>query len=1141
MYSFETIRKRAAQFHREVASRLSDPLDPFALVEAAADHLGLELYSLAPGNPSLKNAHALFDEQSGAILYENSGDTKQHALLVAHEIGHARLHAVSSSCTNAVVDPSCPTEAATVGLGRIEDYGARERRELQANVFAREFLLPRDTIRELYLGSKSTSVMIADRTGLPIALVRQQILDTLLLPYQPRLESVPPSNAFRADSSQQQAASHREQPFQLQAGPGTGKTSTLVSRVESLLADGVVPTSILVVTYSNRAARELAERLGRSAPDVSSRIWIGTLHSFGLDLIRRYYDLLGLSSNPTLFDRSDLVEVIEEVLPILPLDHYRDLWDPAHILKDVLDAISRAKDEMVDPCRYQELAATMLSNARDDTTRKNAKRCLEVARIYEIYEDTLRTHDAVDFGDLIMRPAMLLETNEAVRVEVQLRHRHLLVDEYQDINHSSARLLKAVAGDGKRLWVVGDARQSIYRFRGASPSNVAKFAEDYPGAAIDRLAVNYRSTEQVVDSLVATSRNLSASHGMLPLELSAFRGSGPSGPEVRRFETSDDELAGVAESILELQRNGTAFRDQAVLCRSNRRLNEFAIALQARGVPVLHLGSLFERNEIRDLLALLSLAVDKFGGGLVRVGAMPRYGLSLQDTHAALRQFARHDQPALSSLGSVSKSSALSEHGRRAVGILASDLANFKSSDFAWEFLSDYLLDRTDRVRELARPSSVADRMRAIAVWQFLNYLREQDPVPQGRPIQRTLDRIRNLVWYAEERDLRQIPIAARHLNGVWLMTVHASKGLEFEAVHVPSLTVSNFPVSNRHQPCPAPDGMLAQSDALSPKDAANLRHSQEEECLFFVAISRARTHLRLYFPNTVGATHQTRKPSPFLKFILYSPTDEIQTLQASRSMCVSPTDRLIEIIHSTGWNVTDSTLSAYDGCPRRFFYTYLLGIRRARKMTAFTRTHNCLQKSLDWVAETRRTEAPTLDALELNFNEIWQERGPVDHAFASDYHDLAWQLVRFAGKSDSNRKFIDCTNVTLTLPQGTIIVEPSDVSRLSDGTIVIRRIRTGKKRSKEYDDLTYTVYQLAAQEKFGPHARVQAMHLSDGSVDDVTISNEKLGRRREKIVELLNGISSGKFPPKPNARKCPRCPHFFYCPAMPSGPLNLC
>jgi DNA helicase-2/ATP-dependent DNA helicase PcrA len=201
----------------------------------------------------------------------------------------------------------------------------------------------------------------------------------------------------------------------------------LVKRVLSLIAEGIDPSAILVLTFSNRAAGELADRLAVAAPDSASRIWIGTFHAFGLDLIRWYHDRLGLPSNLTLFDRSDAIEVLEEILPTLPLVHYRNLWDPAMRLRDVLVAISRAKDELADPARYHELAEAMQRCACDDKAREAAEKCIEVAQIYKIYEQAMHDRGAVDFGDLVMRPALLLEADAALRTEVQLRHRHVLL------------------------------------------------------------------------------------------------------------------------------------------------------------------------------------------------------------------------------------------------------------------------------------------------------------------------------------------------------------------------------------------------------------------------------------------------------------------------------------------------------------------------------------------------------------------------------------------------------------------------------------------------------------------------------------------------------------------------------------------
>lgn len=1140
MEAFEPIRQSAARLHDELVSAGADPLDPVSLVEAAVRKLELELNWLRPGDPALKGAKALFDEQSGTVLCEMAGEPGERAQLVAHEIGHVCVHARSFSCSATDIDASRSTEAAPVGLQRVEDYGVHERRELHANVFAREFLLPRTLARRLHLDEAIGASAILERTGLSKNLVRQQLFDALLLPPAAEEAKNVPILPSRPDPSQDRAAAQRGSAFQLQAGPGTGKTRTLVKRVLSLLSESVDPASILVITFSNRAAGELAERLATAVPAEAPRIWIGTFHAFGLDLVRRYHDALGLPSDPALFDRSDAIEVLEEILPTLPLVHYRNLWDPAMVLRDVVAAISRAKDEMTDPVRYRALAQRMLDRAGiDDDARTAAEKCLEIAQVYELYEQAIRERGAIDFGDLIMRPALLLESDSAIRATVQLRHRHVLVDEYQDVNRASGRFLKAIANDGSRLWVVGDSRQSIYRFRGASSTNMAAFSAEYSGATSDQLNVNYRSNQQIVDTLVDIAPHMGASNGMLRLALTADRGPGPAGPEIRRYDTLDDEAAGIAASIRELEKAGIQLRDQAVLCRSNKRLNEIAAALEARGIPLLHLGSLFERDEVRDLLALLSLAVDRFGDGLARVGAMPRYHLSLQDVYVATRHLRAKDKRALSSLPELPQTPGLSLKGSVSLGMLADDLTGLPVSSSAWEFLSVYLLDRSGLVREMAQRTSIADRMRAVAVWQFLNFVREHSPTGSGLRIQRTLDRVRQLVLLAEERDLRQVPTGALHIDAVRLMTVHGSKGLEFEAVHVPGLTVSSFPWNNRGQRCPPPLGMIEGAEALSVAEEAKQSQENEEQCLFFVALSRARTYLRLYLAR-FQANRKNRKPSPFLSWLPSKLVIELADAPTLPLPADAPRPAAIMVSLPPGFQVTDSRLTAYQKCPRRFFYTHVLGLGSARKATAFSRTHDCLYDLIRWLADTRRTAEPALEDAEAAFEKIWQARGPRDHAFAADYRRLATRLITALIRAGAGRRFREAQPLAIDFPNGRVVVEPNEIAELPNGSVMLRRVHTGYKRSDEYDRLDYTLYQLAGEAHFGAEFVVQALHLTDEVSEPVVITPQKLENRREASDAILKQIAAGSFPVEIDAVTCPRCPHFFVCAAVPKGSLTL-
>jgi DNA helicase-2/ATP-dependent DNA helicase PcrA len=1139
MDTFEPIRETAARLHMELVATGADPSRSWAMIDAAIRQLELELVWLPAGDPVLKGAFALFDEQSGTICCTNGVEAPKHVELIAHEIGHACIHATSSHCTAHDIDASRSTEAAPVGLQRVEDYGARERRELQANVFAREFLLPRAAARRLHLTERLGAAAIADSLQLPKDLIRQQLLDALLLPDALPSEPEPMGHGMRPDPSQDVAADHRGSAFLLQAGPGTGKTRTLVKRVLSLVHEGIDPGTMLVLTFSNRAAGELLERIAAAVPNAAPNIWIGTFHAFGLDLIRRYHDTLGLSPDPPLFDRSDAIEVLEEILPTLPLVHYRNLWDPALVLRDIVAAISRAKDELIDPARYRALAQTMLAQAVDADACKAAEQALEVAQVYALYEQALRARRAVDFGDLVMRPALLLETDEAVRAAVRLRHRHVLVDEYQDVNHASGRLLRAIAGDGRRLWVVGDSRQSIYRFRGASSANMTAFTDEYPHVAVGQLSVNYRSSQEIVDTVVGFAPHLGASQGMLPLALTADRGSTSITPQLRRFDTLDQELAGLAASIRELETAGIRLHDQAVLCRSNARLNEIATGLEAHGIPVLHLGSLFERHEVRDLLALLSLAVDPFGDGLARVGTMPRYDLPLQDVRTMTLRFRKTEQAALEKLASILTTGQLSADGTRGLARLVADLHGLTPDASPWEFLTTYLLDRTDLLAALTARNTAADRMRGIAVWQFLNFIRERGPTGSGLLIQRALDRIRQLVLLAEERDLRHVPAGALHIDAVQLMTVHGSKGLEFEAVHVPGLTLSSFPSANRGRRCPAPDGMIAGAEHLTGAEEAKRAHNHEEECLFFVAASRARTHLRLYLARR-QANGNDRTASPYLDWFSGAGLEEVPCPPTLPLPPNATRPEPVLIAWPNEWHVTNTRLRLYEQCPRRFFYSHVLGLGGGRKSTAFTRTHDCLYELIQWLSALRPGGDIGEDAVMCEFERIWQANGPTDHAFAADYRRLADRLVRAFVRSGVGQRFRKAEPLAVDFQNGRVLVQPEETIELPNGTVVLRRVRTGYKRIDEYDRLDYTLYHLAARARYGAAYVVEALHLTDESVEAVPVSTRKMHNRRAKSEEMLAGITAGHFSPNLDPVRCSRCPHFFICAATPRGPLTL-
>lgn len=1160
MDALELVRERARARRADalvggaVASEADACSRPVAwqVVRATARQQSYDLFPLEPDDTLLSGAEAVLDRGIEAIFYNGTAPEDVAAALVAHELGHLDLHDGTIACGEDEIDASSPDEPTPAGVHRVEAYGARERQELQANVYARELLLPRGETRRLFLDERLRATDVAETIGLPLDLVRQQLCESLLTPEPPAVTepgastaSATPETPIRLDldPSQRAAAEHVGSPLLLEAGPGTGKTRTLVARIVHLIENGVDPTSILALTFSNKAAREITDRVAESLPHQAPMIWTGTFHAFGLEILRKHHHLVGLDEDIRILDRSDAIAMLEEALPALGLKHHQNLYEPALELKEMLAAISRAKDELVDAEAYAALAEAMKKNAVSKETYKAAERAAEVATVYDMVQRTLKWRKAVDFGDLIMKSVRLLESSPAVRDALRLRHRHVLVDEYQDVNRASARLLKLIVSDGDRLWVVGDSRQSIYRFRGASTSNMTLFAEDFPGAERKALSINYRSSREIVDTFSRFSRQMRIANQFLDLDLEAHRGpantgTAVSGPDLSVVADRRSEMSAIAARVLRLRDAGVPLSEQAVLCRSNAKLNAVSAGLEARGVPVLHLGSLFERDEVRDMLSLLWLVIDFRGGALMRIAAFEDYAVPMADVRLYLQAVREKDVSALEGLDKLDEMKGLSLAALAGLDKLRQDLAGVEKTSTPWQILADYLFDKSAYLQRWVHSAAVdgspRDAMRCIALYQFLNFVRTARPGGRGFPPTRLLDKVRRLVLLAEERDLRQIPANAMHLDGVKLMTIHGSKGLEFEAVHIPAMTTSSLPSNFRPPRCPPPTGMIAQP-ANESGDPVRESHHAEEECLFFVALSRAKTSLHLYRSRQAGTVR--RNPSKFLAALRLARAEP----EALEPLGETLAERPIELTGTRSPGTSTADLAAYERCPRRFFYSRLFGLPGSTRAGAFIKTHRSIYAVLDWLKAKPPGPFPANDEALTQLDEAWQRSGPSGHAFEKQYRLLAETLVGNLIDAHNGMTIDDAEPLEVALPAGKIVAEPDLWARLPDDRKLLRVIRTGRQGGFRGDDTIYGLFEAGARLRYGMDGfELEVLHLSDRKRTPINMSLEKIQSRLIKSDNYLEDMAAGHFPAKPDPFTCPRCPYFFVCPTVPAGPLRI-
>lgn len=1211
------IRAQARLRHREVQAYAANAAPHAASTALTASQLlsyadtltGLVRIPLASGDPLLYGAQATLDD--GFIYYNAEAEPWLALYYQAHEFAHHWLHNGGSLCSDEDVDYTESEDKSLYGEGRIEAYGPHQRRETEANVFAREFLLPGDELRRLYVEESLNAAQIAARFGLALDFVLHNLAYALLAPdledsfttsETDEVLTTLDAADLTLDESQRAAAHSAHTPLLVAAGPGTGKTRTLVGRILHLLEEDAAPDKIVALTFSNKAGEEMRERVERLAPEAAPKIWIGTFHAFGLELLRRYWQQAALPPRARVLDPVDALFILERHLPQLGLDYYQNLYEPTTHLAAILAAISRAKDELVSPDKYAELAGAMLTHARsagDAEELRRAERAAEVARVYHLYQNYLEREGLLDFGDLIFRTVRLLREQDAVRTEIQTQYHHVLVDEYQDVNRACGVLLGLLSNGGEGLWVVGDTRQALYRWRGAAPAQVRHFLKDFPHGCTKALTVNYRSLTPIVRLISAVASQMSvlpATHSHTETttteraDFSAWHAHRKEGATTLdkqsavRFEIATDadaEARALARLIKSRKDRGVPFRAQAVICRKHSQLAKFAKALEAEGVPALYLGDIFERSEIRDLLALVALASDGSGRTLPRVARFPEYNISLREVREILQvaKETRCEFPdALMTFKTTYAGNALAgdkarevttettgatsvvsgESGASAEGLtpLAYHLARVAHLQSPWRMLAHYLFIHSRYLAPVLADVSSAGAQKRLAIYQLLQFIHNESQraveatnEPDAR--RAILRYVRRLKSLAEDKGLRPVPVSAEGLDAVRLTTVHGAKGLEWSCVYLPYLGRGHFPAKRQHEPCPPPVGMIdtfsnGDDDKLGEAGGAQEdTHLEEEECLFFVALSRARDRLCLSRAERYGASN-SRASELLEKIEEHLPRAANSAATWRGEIGQGVTDVLPEPAPRTSDPkplFTERQLAAYLKCPRKFFYEQRLYLSGKGEETAYLRFHACVYETLAWLAGERmagRLVEGSADAFQesthAQLTRLWRAKGPAGHVYESFYREQAGLMVERAVRHYSRaRGQLFHQTWTIERSDAFIGITPDYVELVEEKngvTILFRQTRTGKPPARTPDDDSYALFYALAAEHF-PQARprVEILYLSTDEIIELNLSQRTINTRLKHYDHAISGILAGEFPPEASDHQCPRCAHFFTCP----------
>ena len=660
---------------------------------------------------------------------------------LAHELGHAMLHRQAGQ-QHFSRNPSQLTTELGQGVSREDlcqtsdvreevtgliyqqqaeellgtglSYDPRSQRELAANIFAAELLMPLERVRALYLVGEAPANKLASVFDVSNAAMLNRLAGLLQETKEPstRAEADRPAEAAPARKQYdefQQAAIEAPVPALIVAGPGSGKTSTLIGRAEYLIDTlGIPPENILALTFSRKAAEEMQERLQRVL-DAQALPKVSTFHAFCAELLRSYGSLVGLRQDFAFVDDAEGYFLLLRLAAELPLRHYQNLNTPTYYFPAILSGISRAKDELVTPAEYKRLALHMLEQASTGEEIEEAEKALEIAEIYALYQAALGRQGDTDFGGLIMLTVQLLQEHAGLRQELRQKYQHILVDEFQDINRASGVLLRELAGDARRVWVVGDANQAIYSFRGASPANIASFHDDYPGAVVLPLSCNYRSRPDIV-SLAEAFRCEHLEPGSAQGTVQTAR---PTATDTYvTLATAPDEaseLNGLISDIRRKQAAGYNFRDMVVLCRTRAQARKITQALVSANLPVIERGGMLEQEHIKNLVSIVMLLAEPSGMGILRAARQPDHLLMQSDIEALLLaareqkcspvKLMLRDEAGGDHNGSPLQ--ALSIDGRRSRARLATILKALYLTQNVWSLLVDYLFIETSLVRGL--------------------------------------------------------------------------------------------------------------------------------------------------------------------------------------------------------------------------------------------------------------------------------------------------------------------------------------------------------------------------------------------------------------------------------------------------------
>lgn len=962
------------------------------------------------------------------------------------------------------------------------------------------------------------------------------------------------------NQDQLEAVCHGEGPLLIIAGAGTGKTTVITERIKYLILEkNVAASEVLALTFTEKAAKEMEERIDIAMPYGYTQMWISTFHAFCDRILRTEAIHIGLTPGYKLATDSEITLFLRKNLFLFELDYFRPLGNPYKFLNGLIQHFNRLKDEDVSPSEY----LGWVKKSKNQLEEEEFKKYSELASAYKIYEELKVKEGVMDFSDLIANTLKLFRSRKSILRYYQDQFKYILVDEFQDTNFAQNTLAILLSGERKNINVVGDDDQAIYRWRGAAISNIIQFKNRFPDAKIITLVKNYRSTSTILLSAYRLIQHnnpdrleVKENVGKRLLSERTIQGKPV---ELILSDRVEDEAETVAKKIKQLiKKEKYNYNQIALLLRANDYAQPFIRAFERFSIPYQFLGpgKLFHQDEIKDLIAYLKVLYNfEDSASLYRVLNMPIFKLEGIEV-ATLLNLARKKNISLFETLEKTEETFLKEKTKeklKAIANMIKSHLNLVPKETAGQVLY-YFLEKSGILKEIIDGKSEKDEQKAKNIAKFFDKLKTFEAGRKDASVFEVVDWI-DLAMQMGESPLIDATDWTQN-NAVNLLTIHSSKGLEFPVVFILNLVEQRFPTRERKEQIPIPQPLVKE---ILPVGDYQL---QEERRLFYVGMTRAKDLLFLTASSFYGEGKRERKISPFVyealgkelveKAVLNknhaNRVEQLTFLEWAPNPQLLPNDQLPTANPIT--YLSYSQLQTFQVCPLHYKLKYILKIPTptTAAQSFGTSIHSTLR---DLYQKHIRKDGLAIENVAKILQANWISEGYTNKSYEQKAFEKAKKIISSYLKKNDLRSTIPPSALELPFQffvknSGHVPLKVGGridrVDELGDGRVEILDYKTGNdipNEKKLAQDLQLTIYALAATEvpnnplnKKPEEVLLSLYYVEQGLKISTTRTKDQLEEAKNIILQKAQEIAKSDFSCR-GGLFCKNCEYKILCQGL--------